>query len=79
MRLTLTRKQSIRMLGKIGTTFDEDGRHIKVSLVVDGKTLFKTVLSCGSKDIPTGTAKKSFVKLALLEALKSVSLCVIVP
>ena len=65
MGLTLTRKQAIRMLGKIGATFDEGGRHIKVSLVVKGKTLFKTVLSRGSKNIPTGTAKKIFREIGL--------------
>jgi predicted RNA binding protein YcfA (HicA-like mRNA interferase family) len=65
MGLTLTRKQAIRMLEKIGATFEEGGRHHKVSLEVDGKKVFKTVLSHGSKDIPTGTARSIFRALGL--------------
>ncbi len=57
MGLTLKRKEAIKMLNKIGATFEEGGRHQKVSLEIDGKTVFRTVLSRGSKDIPTGTAR----------------------
>jgi len=65
MSVTLTRTQAVQMLNKIGATFEEGGRHQKVSLEVDGKKVLRTVLSRGSKDIPTGTAKSIFRELGL--------------
>lgn len=65
MSVTLTRVQAIQMLNKIGATIEEGGRHQKVSLVVEGKKVLRTVLSRGSKDIPTGTAKSIFRELGL--------------
>ena len=65
MSVTLTRTQALQMFQKIGATIDEGGRHCKVSLEVNGKKIFKTVLSRGSKDIPTGTAMSIFRELGL--------------
>ena len=65
MGVTLTRTEALRMFTKIGATVTEGGRHHKVSLQVDGKKVLTTVLSRGSKDIPTGTAKSIFRELGL--------------
>jgi hypothetical protein len=73
MSVTLTRLQAIQMLIKIGATIEEGARHQKVSLDLNGKKLFRTVLSRGSKDIPTGTAKSIFRELGLT---KSVEKCI---
>jgi predicted RNA binding protein YcfA (HicA-like mRNA interferase family) len=70
MGLTLTRKEAIRMLNKIGATFEEGGRHQKVSLEIDGKKVFMTFLSRGSKDIPTGTARSIFRSLGLAGSIE---------
>ena len=73
MSVTLTRKQAIRMLNKIGATIEEGGRHHKISLELEGRKLFRTVLSRGSKEIPTGTAKSIFRELGLA---KSIDKCI---
>jgi len=65
MSVTLTRAQAIQMFNKIGATVEEGARHQKVSLVVDGKKVLMTVLSRGSKDIPTGTANSIFREIGL--------------
>jgi hypothetical protein len=65
MGLTLTRAQAIQMFKKIGAVIDEGGCHNKVSLEIEGKKVFMTVLSRGTKEIPTGTAKSIFRELCL--------------
>ena len=65
MNVTLTRKQAIQMLTKIGAKIEEGTRHTKVTLEIDGKILLSTIFSNGSKDIPTGTAKSIFRELGL--------------
>ena len=70
MSVTLTRTQAIQMLTKIGATITAGGRHDKVSLEVDGKKVVRTVLSRGSKDIPTGTAKSIFRELGLSKSIE---------
>lgn len=70
MSVPLTRNQAIQMLTKIGASIEEGGRHQKVSLEVDGKKIFRTVLSRGSKDIPTGTAKSIFREIGLAKNIE---------
>ena len=70
MPITLTREQAIQMLTKIGATIEEGARHHKVHLDVDGKKVLRTILSRGSKDIPTGTAKSIFRELGLARSVK---------
>jgi predicted RNA binding protein YcfA (HicA-like mRNA interferase family) len=65
MGVTLTRKEAIKMLTKIGAYFEEGSRHIKVRVEIDGKKVLTTVISRGSKEIPTGTAKSIFRELGL--------------
>ncbi len=74
MTVTLTREEAIKMLNKIGATVDQGARHMKVSLEIDGKKVFKTVLSRGSKDIPKGTAMNIFRELGLRSADKCIAL-----
>lgn len=65
MTITLNRDDAIRMFKKIGATIEDGGRHLKIALVVEGKLVFKTVLSHGSKEIPTGTAKSIFREIGV--------------
>jgi hypothetical protein len=58
------------MLTKLGARFNEGSRHIKVILELDGKKVLWTVLSRGSKDIPTGTAKSIFRELGLGKSIE---------
>jgi predicted RNA binding protein YcfA (HicA-like mRNA interferase family) len=69
MGISLTRAQAIQMLKKVGATVDEGGRHIKISLDVEGKKVFRTVLSRGTKEIPIGTAKSIFREIGLAKSL----------
>ena len=67
MSLTLTRKQALSMLEKVGANIIPGAEHLKAKLVIDGKHVFLIPISNGSKDIPTGTAQKIFRATGLLE------------
>lgn len=69
MSVTLTRKQALQMFTKIGATIEPGGRHQKIHLEVDGIKIFRTILSNGSKDIPTGTAKSIFRELGIASSI----------
>jgi hypothetical protein len=70
MSVPLTRAQAVQMLTKIGATIEEGSRHKKVRLDVDGKKVLRTILSRGSKEIPTGTAKSIFRELGLARSVE---------
>jgi hypothetical protein len=60
MSITLTKDDTKKMFKKLGATIETGAKHLKATLVVEGKHVFMIPISNGSKDIPTGTAQKIF-------------------
>ena len=65
MSVTLTREQAIRVFTKLRADMTEGSKHTKVILKHEGKIIFSTVLTRGSKEIPTGTAASIFRAMKL--------------
>ena len=59
MSVTLNRKQALIIFRKTKATVEEGSKHIKIYLEIEGKQVFRTLLSRSSGDsIPTGTVHK---------------------
>lgn len=65
MSITLTKAQATQMFTKLGASIEEGGRHLKISLRIEGRLIFRTVLSRGAGEIPTGTAKSIFREIGI--------------
>lgn len=67
MSVTLTTTQAKQIFEKIGAKIESGGRHLIACLFIDGKHIFRILISYGNKAIPTGTAHKIFKEAHLIE------------